>query len=219
MMWAAGVVLCLVTIVLAWTTARQRPEHRPIAALLMLGLGADVARQVLATAFLRPAHIAAGDGAFTGWARVVGHVDEALFLAYPAGLAALALWVLLKRRPWPVLAVYGATLAALVLGYPTVRGPLLGRVYSAVELAAVAVWLGGVVTWVRRRDVPTLASGVTLLLGAVEIVTLLPFKKGPFAYWPIAQASYMTLYVVLIVLYGGALWGRGSSSASNSRSA
>jgi hypothetical protein len=110
-----------------------------------------------------------------------------------------------------------AAVIVCAIAYPTLRGEALGRAYSAAELAAIVVGIGTFITWAWRRESPDLTRGVLFLVIAADSVMLLPYKKGPFAYWPIAQASYMTLYAVLIILYGGTLWDRGSSSESKSR--
>ena len=214
--WAAGIGLASVVVALAWAVARRRPEHRYVAGALSVGLAADLARQALIVWVFRPARAASGGAPFTGLARIAADADNALFLAYPCALAALSVWTFLRRRPWPVLVVYALAVAGLAAAYPASRGGALARVYMAVELASVAVTAGAFVMWFWRRETPTLTHGVTLLLGAVEVATLVPYKLSFFSSWSVARASYMTLYVVLIVLYGGVVWGSGSSSVSKS---
>ncbi len=216
-LWIAAAVLYAVVVALAWAVAERRPDHRPVAWLLTLGLAVDVVRAGIQANVLQPTRAAMGTGPFHGFARAAFNVDEALFLAWPAGIAVCAAWVFLKRRPWPVLAVYGLVAATVMGTYPTVRGAALARVYLGVELAALVVGLGSFITWAWKRETPNLTHVVTLLLVAVELATLLPFNKGPFVSWSLAQASCMTLYVVLTVVYGGVLWDRGSSSPSKLR--
>lgn len=216
-MWTVAAALYLVAVALAWGVARRRPEHRPVAALLSVGLVADLVRQAIGVLVLQPTRAASGGAPFSGQARAAFHVDEALFLAWPAAVAACAVAVYLRRRPWPVALVYVVATIAVCAAYPMLRGPALARAYFGAELAGVAVALGSFIMWAWRRESPNLTRGALFLIVAIELVTLLPFNKGPFQYWPIAQASYMTLYVVLIVLHGGILWGRGSSSESKSR--
>lgn len=216
MTWAAGIGLAAIVVLLAWSVARRRPEHRLVAGALTLGLAADLARQAIVLGVLRPARAASDGAPLSGIAGVACDVDNALFLAYPAALAALSVWTFLHRRPWPVLVAYALTVAGLAAAYPASRGEALARTYMGAELAAVAVTAGAFVMWFWRREPPTLTHGVTLLLGACEIATLIPYRRHLFSSWTIAQAAYMTLYVILIVLHGGALWGSGSSSPSKS---
>ena len=215
-LWIAAAALYAAVVALVWAVTKQRPNHRPTAWLLTLGLVVDVAREMIQVDVLQPTRAAMGAGPFHGFARGAFNVDEALFLAWPAGIAACAACVFLRRRVWPFLAIYGLAVAMVVAAYPTVRGAALARVYLGVELAAIAVGLGSFITWAWKRETPNLTHIVTLLVVAVELATLLPFSKGPFVYWSLAQASYMTLYIVLIVVYGGVLWDRGSSSPSRS---
>lgn len=215
-LWIAAAGLYVAVVALACMVAKRRSAHRPAAWLLMLGLVVDVARELIQVDVLQPTRAAMGPGPFHGFARGAFNVDEALFLAWPAGIAACAAWVFSQRRPWPFLAVYGLAVALVVGAYPTVRGAALARVYLGVELAAIVVGLGSFITWAWKRETPNLTHVVTLLIVVVELATLLPFSKGPFVSWSLAQASYITLYVVLIVIYGGVLWDSGSSSPSRS---
>jgi hypothetical protein len=216
-LWIATAILYAVVVALAWTTAAQRRDHRPVAWLLTLGLGMDVARELIQVHVLQPTRAAMGAGPFHGFARAAFNVDEALFLAWPVGIAACATWVFLRHRTWAFVAAYSLAVVMVVQAYPTLRGAALARVYLAAELAGIVVGIGSFITWAWKRERPNLTHGVTLLIVVVELATLLPFGKGPFVYWSLAQASYVTLYVVLIVVHGGALWDRGSSSQSRSR--
>jgi hypothetical protein len=76
---------------LAWALARRKPEHRPSAYLLTAGLASDVAQHALRPLLLH--WIATlGDATWTGWLHVTAHVDQALFMVWPAGLTATALF-------------------------------------------------------------------------------------------------------------------------------
>jgi hypothetical protein len=214
--WAAGIGLASVVVALAWTVAQRRTEHRYVAGALSVGLLSDLARKGLIVWVLRPARVIAGDAPLTGLVRFAADVDSALFLAYPFSLAALSTWVFIGRRPWPIGVVYFASVVALAAAYPLTRGDALARAYMAGELATIAVTIGAFVMWFWRREAPTLTHGVTVLLGLAEVATLLPYRFAFFTSWTVARASYMTLYVVLIILYGGIVWGSGSSLPSKS---
>lgn len=115
--------LSILACALAWALVRRRPEHRPVALLLTLGLFADIVRQALAVYAIGPARASSGGAPLTGWARAAGHLDAALFTAYPAAMA---------------------------------------------------------------------------LIG--------PYRGNMFTLWNIAQGAYTTLYALLVVVQGVALW-------------
>jgi len=98
MLWMVVVVLSGVATALAWHLARERPDHRPVAALLTLGFISDLARQALRIAVFLPARERFAGAPYTGWTRVAADADNALALAYPAAIVAGALWVFLRRR-------------------------------------------------------------------------------------------------------------------------
>jgi len=215
MLWTVLILLASIVVALAWVVVRRRPDHRPVAAVLTVGLVSDVARQALRVAVFLPARERLHGAPFTGWVRVAADVDNALFLAYPAAIVALMVVVFLRRRAWPVAVLWALAVAALAIAYPASRGAVLSRCYLAAELAAVAMTVGAAVTWFWRREAPTLTHGIALLIGASEAATLLPFYKGLFNSWTLARASYVTLYAILIVLYGGVVCGSSSRSRSS----
>lgn len=89
---------------------------------------------------------------YAGLPRVAFHLGEqAPFVAWPIGIAALSIHVIAKRPVWPIAFAYVALVAELVLGYPTVRRELLQSVYLAVTLAALAVSIGGAAAWWRAK--------------------------------------------------------------------
>jgi hypothetical protein len=211
----AAYALALVAAALAWALARRRAEHRPIAALLTVGLVADVCRRVLAVLVLNPAHARLGAAPFTGWPRVAGHVGEALFLAWPAAIAAAALTVFhlgtpeAKRRAHlAVLGVYVAALLALVVTYPITRGDTLVRCYLAANLAAIVAGIGAIGTWVSARRLPEAHHFALALVVMAELVSAVagPWRADLFGSWSLAQVSYALLLGVLIALQGGLLW-------------
>jgi hypothetical protein len=194
---------------LAWAVARKRPQHRSVAALLTFGLAADVVRQVLQWVVLVPAYAALAGAPATGWVRVAGHVEQALFLAYPAALAGTMLWIYIARRPWPVAIGYVITALALVASYPALRGEPLGKIYLGFQLACVAVMVGAFVHWVLfRKNPPTPSHFVVALMSVVEIanVTVGPWRVGLFDRWNLAQLGYCMLYAALILVQWGWSW-------------
>lgn len=215
MLWTVGALLSALTTALAWCVARGRPDHRPVAALLTVGLVSDLLRQALRMVVFLPARERFAGAPYTGWTRVAADVDNALVLAYPAAIVAVASWVFLRRRPWPVAVGWAVAVAVLAIAYPVTRGAVLSRCYLGAELIAITVTLGAAAMWLWRREPPTLTHAVTLLIGASEAATLVTFRKGLFTSWTLAQAGYITLYVILIGLHGGAVCGSSSSSRSS----
>lgn len=195
--------------------AWKRPEHRPVA--LFLGLCAvanDLARLALqrwAIVPARDAMRAAGldpvSTPFTGWARVACDVEGALFLLWPAGLAALSVWLFAKRRPWAVLAAYLLAVAVLVIGHPIFRYGGLRKAYLFAELAALMVSVGAFLRWFRT-EAPRLPHVVASCILTIDLGLLLlgPWKHGLFDAWSLAQVMYSALYGVIVILQLGALW-------------
>ncbi len=197
--------------VLAVAVAWRRPSYRPTAGFLFGALVASLVRLAL-----RWARVGA-PVPYVGAARLGFHLDSALFLAWPLGIAALARWTFAGRRPWPVLAAWALAVAVLVLGYPTLRGDLLRKVLLGIELAALAVAVASFVAFVWARRDPRLEHLAAMLILALEGATLAgAWALGPFAGWGAAQITYSVLYAVLAVLQGGSLWFSSSPSSSPS---
>jgi hypothetical protein len=139
------------------------------------------------------------------------YADAALFLAWPAGIAATALVVFLGRRAWPVALAYAATAGAVIVAYPAIRGALLARLYTAAELAAVLVAVGCGLTWYRgsSNERTTTAQASMSLTAAVELGTIaFSWRADIFASWHLSQVAYLLLFAVLILLQGGYVWMR-----------
>lgn len=204
----AGMVLfvadlaLLLAAAMAIVVARRWPRHWPIAAYLGALVLADWARRGLAVGPL------SGAGPYTGLARAAFHVEEALYLIGPFGLAALAVAVLAQRVPWGVAGAYVAAVAALALGYPGVRGEMLRRCYVGAELGAVVVALAAAAAWARRRERVDLTSLVLFFVFVVDVAKLLggPFRGDLFTSWVLAWPMHAVLYGVIAGVQGGAWW-------------
>jgi hypothetical protein len=214
LLYAATVVLLYVAALGAVLLALRRADYRPVARFLAAVATADLARMTAQRWLIVPtweAQRAAGiDPAIvplSGLARVGGHVEHAGFLVWPAGVAALMLAVLGRRRAWPALVAYGIAVAVLILAYPAIRGDLLRRYYLACELGALATALVSATAWWRRREAPALPAAAALLIAALDLAVLFgPYRVGLWTAWPFAQAVYVVLYLVLVTIQGGALW-------------
>lgn len=116
----------------------------------------------------------------------------------------------LKRRPWAVGAVWALVSIALTVGYPTLRGAVLARCYTAAELGSLLIGVGCFASWLprRRERLPGLHTTVVTLLLAVGLGGLVvgPWRFGIFDQWVLAQIAYAIVYAVIFVLEGGFLW-------------
>lgn len=195
--------------VLSWIVARHRPEHRPIAWLLGYGLASDIVRRVVRIHVLQPARAELGGAPFTGAARIVFHVETALFLGWMAAVAALAVWIFGRRRPWGVLVAYVVAVLVVAIGYPTFRGELLGKAYLACQLAALCTSVGFLLRWFvgsERARVHHIAAGLIIL---TELSMLAgPYRFGVFTTWHLAQSMLIALYVTIVPVQGVAIWRR-----------
>jgi drug/metabolite transporter (DMT)-like permease len=148
-------------------------------------------------------------GPWSGWRRVVFHVDATLLLnAWPIGLATLAWVVFLRRRPWPPLLVGAIVLISLVLGYPwPFRGEALARSQAAIEGAALAATAVAVISWTRRRAAPRPEHAATLLVALLDLAyfsgpLVLP---APWVEWAKGDTIALTLWSVLLAMHAWSL--------------
>ena len=199
---------------LAVTLARRRAEHRPVAMVIVATLAADLVRVPLGLwGWMRARAALPPDAPLSGWPRVAHHLDQVLFLMWPAGLAVLSVLVFLPhlRRGAlrAVAAVYVATVAALILTYPANR-PALGFAYAAASFAGASAVIGGALVWGRRGIRLRPEHAVTLALGMLELALFAdpfaPPAPAPFERWSVAQLVYLCTWAVVCALHGGFLW-------------
>lgn len=195
---------------LAWAVVRSRPAHWPLAALLTFGLASDIMRRALKAYVLVPGYAILGQSPATGWLRVAGIADQAVFLAWPAALAAVTLWIYLRRGPGLVALGYLAgVLGIAVFGYPAIRGELLRKAYLGIELACLAITTGAFLHWIAfRKDPPTTTHWMILLMVGTEVTGIIagPWRLGLFTTWSLAQTGYCIQYALLIAIQGALLW-------------
>jgi len=173
----------------AWVLTRRRAEHKPAALALTLLLCAHAANAPV-NAALTPHSAAPWEGA----ARLLVYLQGALVLASVAIVPGLALAVFLSpgRRRCAVRLVLGTwALASIVLAVlypsPIVRGPSLGRLYLAAELASLFIAIVALLQWARwakGRASPGSAHAVAIALLVLDIGTLIspyaPRRLGTF---------------------------------------
>jgi hypothetical protein len=186
--------------------AFARPLYWPLALFLFGAMLADWIRRGLAAGPL------AAPGPYTGLTRSAFHVEQALLLAWPFGLAALA-WIIFGRRsPRLAARLYLVTAVALAAAYPHVRGPRLRLCYLAIEIATLLAAAAAVAVWAWRRERPRLEHGVVLCLLGVGAAKLKPVWGGDlFTSWARSWPMHAALYAGITLLHVGALWPSSSS--------
>lgn len=202
--------------------ARRRADYRPVAMWLTIELVADLLRIPGRAFVIDPFREQYPDPKvpLAGLARVAQHVDEAFFLLWAAGIAALALVVFLRPASPPeeppaplsgsvrvglgaIAAAWAALVVVLTARYPdaSVRGEGLARAYLGGELAALAVAAGALLTWIRRLERPRLPHIIVLLLLANEAAALaVPWRGLIFGRWPLVVIQLFCLYALITLL-------------------
>lgn len=204
-MIALAYALKILVAVMAAGVARARREYAPVAVALIVSTAADILRLVISPWLASSSAVASSSMAI----RLIAlrDIDTALWLTWPAGLAASAMVVFLRRKPWGVVIAWAVLSIALAAVYPWSRGENLRLTYLAAELAAQAIVLGGAIVWTARREPPHAEHAALALLLATELGTLI---AGPwraiFTTWRIAQLMYVGAFAALVVVQGGALW-------------
>lgn len=208
-----AIALQICSAVAAVFLARRRADHLPFAAWMTGSAVVTIARRIIASTVLpvRPL----GSPPFAGSQRIFFHVDEALFLAPTAGLAAMAIVLCAKRRTLVMLPVLAwvASVVYLATHYPEVRGDALLKVYLAAELAALAVSAAALAAlWWRRVDW-TPAHMCLFATAAVDggILFAGAWRFGFWSQWGATQAALALLYGVLMA-YQVIQWSRSSRS-------
>jgi hypothetical protein len=210
-MSVAPLCICVIVawcIAFGWLTRASWPFYRPVAWLLTVGLFADALRWVRVAA-----GFAAGERPYTGVARALYHVEQALWTSWPFALVVAALVVFARRPWWPAVAAWCACVAGLALAYPWLRQARLGVAYAAVTAACAAVVLWPVVLWLavahRRRGEAFIAHHAALLilapLSALAAVVLAIMPWHPL-WWMPARAVYAVMFVALGAYQARQMW-------------
>ena len=191
---------------LAW----KRRSYMPVALLLTSVVIADWTRLGLDRSILASAPVP-----YTGLARAAFHTEQALFLVWPAGVAALADWVFRGRGPWDIVLAYSAAVVSLAISYPWVRQDLLARAYLVIHLVAFGFALMCIAQQLFK-SAPNIERAALLFSTLISLAALL----GPYTghdwigRWRFAQFANAVLYAILTYLQGIRLWTRSRSSAS-----
>ena len=209
-MTIAGIALLATAAALAWIIARLRPEHRPIALALTVGLAADVVRAILVRYF--PPNLNPDSPLRTGAALAAAYVDRALFIVWPFALAAAAVRVLARWPAWPFAIGYVVAASVLIAGYPSLRHETLRKTYLALDLLVLVPATGALAAWwIRgwrsaRAGEPPRAdySGravAMLVAGQIGIVISGPYRIGLFGEaWELAIVGYVLIIGAVVLL-------------------
>jgi hypothetical protein len=193
--------------------SRMERGYRPVALFLLGMTAAGWARTTLAPILVdapRPR---------TGLARAAFQLSDALFLAWPAAVAALAIVVFARRKAWPVAVVWAVVVGGLAGAYPALHGEALARwTYGGLTLAACVAGALAFRVWLRQRLAPGPQHTATLLILLSTGATLVgPYLGDVGARWNIARWTFVALYITLSSI-GVRQWIRSSSvSRSSSR--
>lgn len=214
----ANRLLHVLAAVVAVAVARRRADYRSVAGFLVLSAVIDVGRGIAREhgLDLSTAH------AHEGWARVAVHVDQAAYLTWPAAGAWLAAAVFggppLRRVTIALGVAWFGAVTLLVAMYPASRGSATNHAFIAAELASTFFSVGAIARWWARREAPTLAHGVALLICGIHAVSFAVVARGyTLERWRIAVGAYVVLYVVVVLVQGGALWTSSSQGLKSPR--
>lgn len=201
---AIGALAVAALLALALIHRVPRNRERPmiaLAVLLALEVPSVIAQLDLGTA-LRGLPLP-----YEGRERGLYHVTQALFMAWPAGVAALAVLVLMRRAPVAVGVFLALEVAWVCWAYPDLRGDDLETVYRIWEATWIAVGLASIVSFARARRAPLPEHVCAIVLVGGEIVVLAgTFELGIFAHWPTAQAVYIVTFGAVAALLSRHLW-------------
>lgn len=153
---------------------------------------------------------------YTGGARALFHVSQALILAWPAGTAALSWHLLTRLQPvtWMLVPWLGTT-AVLAHQYPALRGEALGDALRHLQAAGLALGLLALLGARPDRFRPGRALLVSLaLLAGVGAELAGPYLGDPFGgQWDLARATWiLTLGSVAFAAARRRPWGRQRTS-------
>jgi hypothetical protein len=212
-----GYGLAFVATILSWTVAQKDREHLPVAYFLTLGIVADLAKRAVWLVILGAAYERSDGAALTGSAHFARAVHDALFLMWPAGVAALSIRVYEKKNPWLVAPVYAFVVVICAIGYPTIRGVVHHQLLMAVDSAAVVVGVAYFVQWFWRQEHPTPAIVSASLILGIEGGLLVggPYRSDPAVHWDLAQVMFVLLYAALVVVQGVTWISRSNYRASS----
>jgi hypothetical protein len=174
-----------------WALSRRIPEHAPVAAAISWSLVSDLGRAALQELALQDAPVP-----FTEAARAAFHLEQALYLSWPAALAGAALLVYRGRSPWPAAAAWALSCVVLALAYPWLRAERLAFVHAVLWTAAMAAVAA--LAWRRLRGAPQRALAL-LASGATAVIVVVLWSDSPVANWNVARIVQTVAFAIVLV--------------------
>lgn len=190
--------------VAAWCVVLKRRALYAPAALLLTWLAASNVIRVLVQAFaLAPARAALGmDPPYPWPVRGWYFVELALRLSIPFAILAAALFVFLRRSPWPAALGWVAASAYLCAMYPELRREPQARVEAWIGLACwttsvIAGWLGH---FRRRVDIRECYVPMALVLSVhAAVLFVVQFGGHSQRDWDPARVVQGTVFAALLL--------------------
>lgn len=183
----AIVIVCAVATALA--IAYRHHSYRPAAALVTWLAASLLIRTVLQVWYLIPARSEIGELPYPWCIRWPFHVDEALFVSWPAAILATSVRLFTRRVWWPVAVAWAAVSLGFASAYPWLR-------LDRLEAANAAVWTIALLASVtcmahswHRQDLWHAAHWVVFWLWAVStmVLAVVLLWNSPVANWEIAR--------------------------------
>jgi hypothetical protein len=181
----------------------RRREFRTIAYFLLATTAADYVRSGLRSAF-----DLGTPGPYSGLRRIAFHVESALFLLWPFGVAAVAIVVLASKRARPILITYIAAVLILAASYPAIRGERLQIVYMIIHIGAILAGATCIPLWLKpskpAKDVEHFSA--LWLLAYTSVLVCGPFILGAFTKWQVSLIPGILFHSMIAALSLRALY-------------
>jgi len=192
---------------LAWILSAKRSEHRPVAVLLSMGLVSELVDRAMDVTVLAPLRAQLGVSQWSGWAYAAAVADNAIMLVWPAALLGAAIRVFADRKPWPAACAWAGTTALFAVAHPFAGNGSQIQALLAARVFALVTVMGLLISWYRRRKPTNSAHTTMTMIVLTEVLSLFgAWRMGPESTWLIAQALYLTMLGIVILVQGRFLW-------------
>lgn len=189
-----------------WGTRGLWPFYRPVALVLLWAPLHDVAQWAIDRCVL-----AGQPKPYEGAAALWFHLKSAIFLSWPAALLGVVLVTMLRRRPWPAVALWAAASIGAALAYPSLRLEPRWWFYGASSLACCLAVGRVAIVDIRRRlregDIWMAHHLVPLALTLGQLSASVAYLRGkPLEDWDIWRLLQGAAFVVVVTYESWVLW-------------